>query len=79
MYKKSDLPWKSYIQILSYLAASNYKNTSYKVVEEKINETNTTEALEIYDTFLKRKIDSMPELYLEIKEKIKSLQNEKEG
>ena len=79
LYKKSDLPWKSYIQILSYLAASNYKNTSYKVVEEKINETNTTEALEIYDTFLKRKIDSMTELYLEIKEKIKSLQNEKEG
>lgn len=79
LYKKSDLPWKSYIQILSYLAATNYKNTSYKILDEKINRNNAKEALEIYDTFLKRKTNPMPELYLEIKEKIKSLQNEKEG
>lgn len=79
LYKKSDLPWKSYIQILSYLAASNYKNTSYKILEEKINRSNAKEALEIYDTFLKRKTNPMPELYIEIKEKIKNLQNEKEG
>ena len=79
LYEKSDLPWKSYIQILSYLATSNYKNTSYKIVKDKINRTNAKEALEIYDTFLKRKTNPMPEIYLEIKEKIKNMQNEKEG
>ncbi len=78
LYKKSDLPWKSYIQILSYLAAAGYKNTSYKILNEKINKENANEALEIYDTFLKRRTDPMPNLYIEIKNKIEELEKRKE-
>ena len=72
LYKKSDLPWKSYIQILSYLAASDYKKTSYQILEDQITPDNAKEALDIYDNFLKIRIDPMPQLYLEIKKQIEN-------
>lgn len=78
LYKKSDLPWKSYIQILSYLAAANYKNTAYQIVKDKITSENATDALEIYDNFLKIKPNPMPELYIEIKEKINNMSKREE-
>ena len=78
LYKKSDLPWKSYIQILSYLAATNYKNTAYQIVKDKITSENAAKALEIYDNFLKIKPNPMPELYIEIKEKIKNMSKREE-
>lgn len=63
LYKKSDLPWKSYIQILSYLAATGYKNVSYKTVEDKIKQENSKEALEIYGNLVKRKPNPIPKIY----------------
>lgn len=71
LYIKSELPWKSYIQILSYLAASDFKNVSNKIVEDKINSKNAKEALDIYENFLKIKMDPMPEFYIEILNRIK--------
>ena len=53
LYKKSDLPWKSYIQILSYLAATNYKNTAYQIVKDKINALPLPEVENILFSFMK--------------------------
>lgn len=78
LYKKSNLPWKSYVQILSYLAVANYKNTSYQILKDKITKDNAKEALEIYDNFLKIRINPMPKLYIEIKDKIKNMASRKE-
>lgn len=73
LYLKSDLPWKSYIQILSYIAASNFTNTAKKIVEDKINTNNAIEALEIYNNFLQRKPNPIPKLYLEIKDELQKM------
>lgn len=72
LYHLSNLPWKSYIQILSYLSTQGFTNTCHKIVHDKINEKNSKEALEIYDNFLKQKPNPMPELYIEILNMIKN-------
>lgn len=71
LYKISDLPWKSYIQILAYLAAQNFSKTCNEIYKDKINKENAKEALDIYDNYLEKRSNPMPYLYLEILDKIK--------
>ena len=56
LYKKSDL----------------HKKTSYQILEDQITPDNAKESLDIYDNFLKIRIDPMPQLYLEIKKQIEN-------
>ena len=71
LYKQSDLPWKSYIQILAYISAQGFSKTSYKILKDKIDSKNAKEAMDIFDSFLERRTDPMPELYIDILNKIK--------
>ena len=66
-----------YLKVIDERVSNANPNLVYKI-NEKINKENANEALEIYDTFLKRRTDPMPNLYIEIKNKIKELENGKE-
>ncbi len=76
LYQKSNLPWKSYIQILAYISTQNFNETCYKIFEDKINKENAKQALDIYDNYLQIRSNPMPDLYNEILGKIKKLINE---
>lgn len=71
LYKMSDLPWKSYIQVLAYISTQGFKDTSYNILKDKINSENAKEALEIFDNYLEKKTNPMPDLYIEILKSIK--------
>lgn len=71
LYKMSDLPWKSYIQVLAYISTQEFKETCNNILNDKINSQNAKEALEIFDNYLERRTNPMPDLYIEILKKIK--------
>lgn len=73
LYEKSNLPWKSYIQVLAYISTQGFTETCYKILEDKVNKENAVEVLDIYENFLQRKTNPMPDLYNEILEKIKEI------
>lgn len=72
LYKMSNLPWKSYIQTLAYMSTQGFVETCYKILNDKINKENANEALEIYDNYLERRTNPMPDLYIEILNEIKN-------
>ena len=73
----SDLPWKSYIQILAYISTQGFTETCYRIFEDKVNKENSREALDIFDNYLERKSNPMPDLYNEILNMIKHMENQK--
>lgn len=73
LYKSSNLPWKSYFQILAYISTQNFEKTCNAILKDKLNKENAKEALDIFDNYLQRKVNPMPGLYEEILEKIKNL------
>lgn len=77
LYKMSDLPWKSYIQILAYISTQGFTETGYRIFEDKVNKENSREALDIFDNYLERKSNPMPDLYNEILNMIKHMVNQK--
>lgn len=64
---------KSYIQVLAYVSTQGFTETCYKIFEDKVNKENAVEVLDIYENFLQRKTNPMPDLYNEILEKIKEI------
>lgn len=72
LYKMSNLPWKSYIQTLPYISTQGFVETCYKIVNDKVNKENANEALEIYDNYLERRTNPMPNLSIEILNEIKN-------
>jgi len=73
LYKSSNLPWKSYFQILAYISTQNFEKTCNAILKDKLNKENAKEALDIFDNYLQKKVNPMPGLYEEILEKIKNL------
>lgn len=72
LYRVSDLPWKSYIQTLAYISTQGFKETCYKIFNNKIDSKNAKEAFEIYDNYLEKRSNPMPDLYIEILNMIKN-------
>lgn len=72
LYEKSDLPWKSYFQILPIIALRGFKKSCDRIVKDKVTKDNKNEALEIYCNFLNLKNEEKIGIYKEIEEKIKS-------
>ncbi len=76
LYKRSNLPWKSYIQILSYISTLDFRKTCDMIVKDRINKDNAQEAIEIFDNYLERRSNPMPELYVEILERLNKMKME---
>lgn len=73
LYKRSNLPWKSYIQILSYISTLDFRKTCDMIVKDRINKDNVQEAIEIFDNYLERRSNPMPELYVEILDRLNKM------
>ena len=73
-YKKSDLPDKTYYQILVVLLYKNYVNTAKYVIKDRINKSNIDECLYEFEAMITNKHDgtktkfSYDELWDEAKE-----------
>lgn len=52
-YLKSDLPEKSYYKSLAGVAIRDYRNTSLKIIEDKVNKDNIDLVLSEIDDFVK--------------------------
>lgn len=52
-YLKSDLPEKSYYKSLAGVAIRGYRNTSLKIIEDKVNKDNIDLVLSEIDDFVK--------------------------
>lgn len=52
-YLKSNLPEKSYYKSLAGVAIRGYRNTSLKIIEDKINKENIDLVLSEIDDFVK--------------------------
>ena len=67
------IPWKSYIQTLAYISIQGFTKTCYKIFEDKVCKENAKEALDIYENYLEKRSNQMPNLYNEILKMIKQL------
>ncbi len=52
-YLKSDLPEKSYYKSLAGCAVRGYKNTTMKIIEDKVNKNNIEEVISEFEDFVK--------------------------
>ena len=52
-YLKSDLPEKSYYKSLAGCAVRGYKNTTMKIIEDKVNKDNIEEVISEFEDFVK--------------------------
>lgn len=73
LYKTSDLPWKSYLQVLSYISTQGFEKTCNAILTDKVNKENAEEALDIFENYLKIEKEQMTELYIDVLSRIKSL------
>ena len=74
-YLKSDLPEKSYYKSLAGVAIRGYKNTSFKILEDKVNKDNIDLVLEEFDDFISPYKDSFNGNFSVLQEVIKRLEN----
>ena len=72
LYEKSDLPWKSYFQILPIIALRGFEKSCDKIINDKVTKDNKNEALEIYCSFLNLKEDEKVGIYKEIEKRIRN-------
>ncbi|HAB66666.1 MAG TPA: hypothetical protein DCE23_04800 [Firmicutes bacterium] len=61
LYKKSELPEKSYYKAMAGCAIRGYINTANKIFEDKINENNIALAISEYEDFCKQDDESFDE------------------
>ena len=73
LYEKSDLPWKSYFQILPIIALRGFEKSCDRIINDKVTKDNKNEALEICCGFLNLKDDEKMGIYKEIEKRIKNI------
>ena len=79
-YLKSDLPEKSYYKSLAGVAIRGYRNTSLKIIEDKVNKDNIDLVLSEIDDFVKPYQSSGTsengyEVYNEVMKKLNDIKN----
>ena len=73
LYEKSELPWKSYFQILPIIALRGFKKSCDRIINDKVTKENKYEALEIYCDFLNLKEEEKVVIFKEIENRIKNI------
>ena len=73
LYEKSELPWKSYFQILPIIALRGFQKSCDRIINDKVTKENKYEALEIYCDFLNLKEEEKVGIYKEIENRIKNI------
>ena len=54
-YEISNLTEEAYLQALAVVSVRNYKNTAYKILEEKVNKDNIDKAIDEWNKFIYHK------------------------
>ena len=78
-YLKSDLPEKSYYKSLAGVAIRGYRNTSLKIIEDKVNKENIDLVLSEIDDFTKPYQNDLNDTYNVYNEVIKKLKDIKKN
>lgn len=79
-YLKSDLPEKSYYKSLAGVAIRGYRNTSLKIIEDKVNKDNIDLVLSEIEDFIKpfkSDFDSTYDVFNEVMKKLEDIKNNK--
>ena len=79
-YLKSDLPEKSYYKSLAGVAIRGYRNTSLKIIEDKVNKDNIDLVLSEIEDFIKpfkSDFDSTYDVFNEVIKKLEDIKNNK--
>ena len=79
-YLKSDLPEKSYYKSLAGVAIRGYRNTSLKIIEDKVNKDNIDLVLSEIEDFIKpfkSNFDSTYDVFNEVMKKLEDIKNNK--
>ena len=78
-YLKSDLPEKSYFKSLAGVAIRGYRNTSLKIIEDRINKENIDLVLSEIEDFTKEHQGNFDDCYMVYHEIMKILKDIKEN
>ena len=78
LYKKSDMPLKTYYETIAALAMRGCYNTCLKIIEDKVDKNNIDEALYEYENFIRPwHIDNMnKEMYDKVLEVLIEIKND---
>lgn len=66
LYLKSKMPIHTYFQCLTFLSLRGYDKVCKKIVEDKVNQENVEQAIEVFTTFLNLREEEKNACYREI-------------
>lgn len=78
-YEISNLTEEAYLQALAVVSVRNYKNTAYKILEEKVNKDNIDKAIDEWNKFIyhkgKKDRENVNQLVNDIFQKLNEIKN----